>query len=140
MGRWKDVVPDLDSSPGGHRQAGALSTPPRALGCRSREVRGRLLPCPALSFSPESRPGFSRNRTATWAMPMWTHLPQNLGFGDSCPLCVCVTAQLRDKAALLPLGNWLDEFLGPPWWRPLRREGRDLGWGGGAEGPPWALG
>ena len=41
------------------------------------------------------------------------------------------SAQPREKAALLPPGNWLDEFLRPPWWRPLRREGRDLGWGGG---------
>lgn len=69
-----------------------LVHPSQSSGLQKPGGQGQVAALPALSFSPESRPGFSRNRTATWAMPMWTHLPQNLGFGDSCPLCVCVTA------------------------------------------------
>lgn len=70
----------------------------------------------AVPFNLESRPCFSRSRTLGQATPCRVHpSPQNRGLGTAALLSSCVTPQLREKAPLLPLGNWLDEFSGPPW-------------------------
>lgn len=72
--------------------------------------------------------------------------PQNRGFGASRPSSLhsgLLASQLRENAPFLPPGNWLDEFLGPPWLRPLRREGAGVGGGDrcwGWEEASWTLG
>lgn len=53
-----------------------------------------------------------------------------LGFGG----CAGTSPAAREESILLPSENWLDEFAGLPWLRPLRKEGQGpavlgLGWG-----------